>query len=111
MATALAIYLARAGHPADGIRRIVAAVAGYDLSATVADIRRGSTFEIKAWVSVPQALVCALEATSFEDALRNAVSLGADADTQANHKERREIPRQPRQRRHHAPDQNANRQY
>ena len=34
-------------------------------------------------VSVPQAIVCFLEATSFEDAIRNAISLGGDADTQA----------------------------
>lgn len=33
--------------------------------------------------SVPEAIVCALEATSYEDAVRNAVSLGNDADTQA----------------------------
>jgi ADP-ribosylglycohydrolase len=30
---------------------------------------------------VPQALVCALEATSFEDVMRNAVSIGGDSDT------------------------------
>jgi len=30
---------------------------------------------------VPQALVCALEATDFEDAVRNAVSIGGDSDT------------------------------
>ena len=32
--------------------------------------------------SVPEAIVCFLESTSFEDAVRNAVSLGGDADTQ-----------------------------
>lgn len=32
---------------------------------------------------MPQAIVSALEATSFEDAIRNAVSLGGDADTLA----------------------------
>jgi ADP-ribosyl-[dinitrogen reductase] hydrolase len=30
---------------------------------------------------VPQALICALESTSYEDALRNAVSIGGDSDT------------------------------
>ena len=29
------------------------------------------------------AIICALEATSFEDAIRNAISLGGDADTLA----------------------------
>ena len=33
--------------------------------------------------SVPQAIVCFLESTDFEDAIRNAVSLGGDCDTQA----------------------------
>ena len=33
--------------------------------------------------SVPQAIVCFLESEDFEDAIRNAVSLGGDGDTQA----------------------------
>lgn len=33
--------------------------------------------------SVPQAIICFLEAKDYEDAIRNAVSLGGDADTQA----------------------------
>lgn len=33
--------------------------------------------------TVPQAMICALDASSFEDALRNAVSLGGDSDTLA----------------------------
>ncbi len=33
--------------------------------------------------TVPPALVCALEAEDFEDALRNAVSIGGDTDTVA----------------------------
>ena len=32
---------------------------------------------------MPTALICALESTSLEDAIRNAVSLGGDADTLA----------------------------
>ncbi|MBM4190457.1 MAG: ADP-ribosylglycohydrolase family protein, partial [Betaproteobacteria bacterium] len=31
--------------------------------------------------SVPQAIICALEATDFEDAIRNAISIGGDSDT------------------------------
>ena len=31
--------------------------------------------------SVPQAITCALDATSFEDAVRNAISIGGDSDT------------------------------
>ena len=32
--------------------------------------------------SVPEAIIAFLEADSYEDAIRNAVSLGGDADTQ-----------------------------
>lgn len=32
---------------------------------------------------MPQALVCALAATSYEDAIRNAISIGGDSDTVA----------------------------
>ena len=31
--------------------------------------------------TVPQAITCALESVSYEDAVRNAISLGGDADT------------------------------
>ena len=33
--------------------------------------------------TVPQALAAFLESTSYEDAIRNAISLGSDADTLA----------------------------
>ena len=33
--------------------------------------------------SVPQAICAFLESTSFEDAIRKTISLGADSDTQA----------------------------
>ena len=32
---------------------------------------------------MPQAITCALESVSYEDAVRNAISLGGDADTLA----------------------------
>ena len=32
---------------------------------------------------MPPALVCALEASGYEDAIRNAISLGGDSDTLA----------------------------
>lgn len=31
--------------------------------------------------SVPQAIICALDATDSEDAVRNAISIGGDSDT------------------------------
>lgn len=82
-ATAAAIYLARCGLPMSDIASIVTAIWAYDLTPAIADIRRTATFELKSEISVPQALCCAFQAESFEDAIRNAISLGGDADTQA----------------------------
>lgn len=82
-AVALAIHLARAGWPAPRIREAVTRLSGYDLSGSVDDLRATAEFECKTWISVPRAIVCALRSTSFEDAIRNAVSLGGDADTEA----------------------------
>jgi ADP-ribosylglycohydrolase len=54
---------------------------GYALETTVDEIRPSYRHTETSQGSVPQALVCALEATSYEDAVRNAVSIGGDSDT------------------------------
>lgn len=82
-AAALAVYLALHGTQAEAIRREVAEHSGYDLSPSVDEIRPHYRFDETCQGTVPQALVCALEARDFEDAIRNAVSLGGDADTLA----------------------------
>ncbi len=56
---------------------------GYDMQRAVAEIRPSYAFDETCQGSVPEALTCFLEATCFEDAVRKAVSLGGDADTQA----------------------------
>lgn len=56
---------------------------GYDMQRTVAEIRPAYAFDETCQGSVPEALICFLEASSLEDAVRKAVSLGGDADTQA----------------------------
>ena len=56
---------------------------GYDLSRTVDGIREGYRFDETCQGSVPEAIVSFLDAADFEGAVRNAVSLGGDADTQA----------------------------
>jgi len=67
------------------IRDVVTKLTGYDLTRSVDEIRRTvPRFKTTCQESVADALVCALEATSFEDGIRNAVSLGNDADTQAS---------------------------
>lgn len=51
--------------------------------STLDDIRPSYKFQVSAKNTVPQAVKCVLEATSFEDVIRNAISLGGDADTLA----------------------------
>jgi ADP-ribosylglycohydrolase len=82
-ATALAVYLARTGAGREAIRRRIHEEFGYNLSRTVDQIRPGYSFNGTCQGSVPQAIVAFLDSTSYEDALRNAISLGGDSDTQA----------------------------
>src|SRR6185369_5802780 len=56
---------------------------GYDLHRTLDEIRPHYQFSETCWGTVPQALIAFLESTNFEDAIRNAISLGGDADTLA----------------------------
>lgn len=82
-ATAVAVFLARTGKSKAEIRAHVESAFGYDLSAKLDDIRPTYAFDVSCQGSVPQSLVAFLESESYEDAVRNAVSLGGDADTMA----------------------------
>lgn len=82
-AVASAIFLARTGATKADIRAYVTATFGYDLSRTLAAIRPTYRFDVTCQGSVPEAVICFLEADSLESAMRNGVSLGGDADTQA----------------------------
>ena len=53
----------------------------YDLHRTINEIRPNYKFEVSCQKSVPEAIIAFLESTDFEDAIRNAVSLGGDSDT------------------------------
>lgn len=80
-ATALAIWLARQGADAERIRSAVVEFTDYDLSETVDETRDWYYFNETCQKTVPQAIICALEATDFEDAIKNAISIGGDSDT------------------------------
>ena len=82
-AVALAIHMARRRADRTTIRRVLSERFGYDLSRSLDDLRPGYAFDISAAGTVPAALICALDATDHEDAVRNAISLGGDADTLA----------------------------
>ena len=78
-----AIWLALRGNGTEVLRREITERYGYDLERSLEDIRPSHRFDVTCQGTVPTALVCALESTSLEDAVRNAVSLGGDADTLA----------------------------
>ena len=78
---AAAIFLARQGQSPEEIRRHIQRAYGYDLSRHISEI--GNTgFDSTCQGSVPQAIVCALETASVEEAVRAAILLRGDADTQ-----------------------------
>jgi ADP-ribosylglycohydrolase len=56
---------------------------GYDLSRTLTEIRPTYRFDVSCQGTVPQAITAFIESTDFEDAIRNAISLGGDSDTLA----------------------------
>ena len=63
------------------IRKHIEKVYGYDLSFTLDEIRPHYQFSSTCQGSVPQAIVAFLESNDYEDAIRNAVSIGGDSDT------------------------------
>jgi ADP-ribosylglycohydrolase len=82
-AVALAVLLARQGASKADLRNEISRQFSYDLDRTVQEIRRTYTFEISCQRSVPESIIAFLDSTDFESAIRNAISLGGDADTQA----------------------------
>ena len=80
-AVALAVFLARSGASRQQMRSEIATRLGYDLERTVAAIRPTYNFDVAAQRSVPEAILCFLDAQDFEGAVQDAISLGGDADT------------------------------
>ncbi len=82
-ATALAVFLARKGSDKEAIRSRIKTQFGYNLDRTVEDIRPSYAFDVSCHGTVPEAIIAFLDSDSYEDAIRNAVSLGGDSDTLA----------------------------
>lgn len=80
-ATAAAVFMARTGQSKDAIRNYISANYQYNLARTCDEIRKYYHFEHSCQKTVPEAIVAFLDSTDFEDAIRNGVSLGGDADT------------------------------
>ncbi|MBE9060839.1 ADP-ribosylglycohydrolase family protein [cf. Phormidesmis sp. LEGE 11477] len=80
-ATAAAIFLARNQHDKQTIKAFIEQTFEYNLSRTLSDIRPTYAFCESCHGSVPESMIAFLESADFEDAIRNAISLGGDTDT------------------------------
>jgi len=78
-----AVYVARASGSKAATRDFLEDTFGYGCSSSVEDLRAQSRFDVTCQGTVPAAAVAFLTANDFEDAIRNAISLGGDADTLA----------------------------
>lgn len=79
--TAGATYLARTRATMDEIKTFVAKY--YEINFTLDEIRPTYQFNETCQDTVPEAMQAFFESTSFEDAIRNAISIGGDSDTLA----------------------------
>ncbi len=82
-ATAVGIFMARQGKSKSEIRSYINTTFQYDLNRTVKQIRPTYSFNVSCQGTVPEAFIAFLESSSFEDAIRLAISLGGDSDTLA----------------------------
>lgn len=80
-ATASAIFLARTGSTKDEIKNYISETFGYDLNRKYVDIKPDYSFDVTCHGSVPESIICFLESTDYESAIRLAVSMGGDTDT------------------------------
>lgn len=77
--TSAAIWMAKNGESKDNIKKYVSKY--YNINFTLDKIRPTYQFDVTCQGSVPQAIEAFFESTGFEDAIRNAISIGGDSDT------------------------------
>lgn len=82
-AVAAAVFLARNGESKESIRRFLQKNFKYNLKKSLKDIKADHVFDSRTSYSVPPAIIAFLDSKDYESAIRGAVSLGGDADTQA----------------------------
>ncbi len=82
-ATAMCVHLALAGKSKEEIKAFIEKTFHYDLSRSIAEIKPYYNFDVSCQGSVPEAIIAFLESENFESAVRMAISLGGDSDTQA----------------------------
>ena len=81
VATAGAVFLARCGATMDELRDYISKY--YTIDFTIDEIRPIYDYDITCQGTVPQAMQVFFESTNFEDAIRNAISIGGDSHTLA----------------------------
>ncbi len=79
-ATAVAVYLARIGKDKSEIAAYITKNY-YDWCVSVKELQENYSWDGSCQGTVPQALQCFFESENFEDAVRNAISIGGDSDT------------------------------
>ncbi len=79
-AVTTAVFMARNGSNMLDIRDVIHRDY-YPMNFTLDQIRLDYRFDVSCQGSVPQAIEAFLESTSFEDTIRNAISIGGDSDT------------------------------
>ncbi len=80
-AIAYAVYLAKKRKTKQEIAKEITSLFDYKLDTPLSYIRKYNRFDATCQVTVPQAIICFLESTDFEDAIRLAISIGGDSDT------------------------------
>ena len=83
-AVAIAIFLARENKSKAVIKQYIQDKFGYDLNRSLEELRPTYKFDLSCQGSVPEALIAFLQSESYEDAVRNAISIGGDSDTIAS---------------------------
>lgn len=79
-AVSTSIFLLRQGMSKSDVQKYVEENY-YKLDFSIEDLQRNYTFSAKASESVPEALFIFFTSNSFEEGLRNALSIGGDTDT------------------------------
>lgn len=82
-AVAYTILRGRQKADRDDVRNEITQRFGYDLQRSIDEIRPDYSFDVSCQGTVPEAIIAFLDSVSWEDAVRNAVSLGGDSDTLA----------------------------
>lgn len=76
-----AIFLARNKKSKEYIKNYITEKYGYNLENDLEKLQQTNTFNGTCDVTVPQAIFLFLNSSSFEDSIRNAISIGGDTDT------------------------------